>query len=102
YAAEQRTREMAVRKVLGATVGNLFNLLSLSFIKLVVIAIAIALPFSWITMEKWLDGFAYRIEIPIWIFLSSAALISIVGVLTITIQTLKAALHNPADSLRAD
>lgn len=102
YAAEQRTRELAVRKVLGASVRSLFHLLSMSFIKLVAIAVVVALPFSWIAMERWLSGFAFRAEVPVWIFFSAAALILMVGSVTITIQTLKASLRNPADSLRTD
>lgn len=102
YAAEQRTREMAVRKILGASVSNLFNLLSLSFIKLLAVAIIIALPLSWLAMERWLSGFAFRTTMPVWIFFSAAALILIVGGVTITLQTAKAAWRNPADTLRSD
>lgn len=102
YAAEQRTREMAVRKILGASVSNLFNLLSMSFIKLLAVAIIIALPLSWLAMEKWLSGFAFRTTMPVWIFFSAAALILIVGGVTITLQTAKAAWRNPADTLRSD
>ena len=97
YAAEQRTHELAIRKVLGASVGSLFSMLSASFIKLVVIAVIVALPVSWIAMDRWLSGFAFRVDLPIWIFFSSASLILVVGGVTISIQTLKAALHNPAE-----
>jgi putative ABC transport system permease protein len=102
YAAEQRTHEMAVRKVLGASVASVFNLLSMSFLKLVAIAAVISLPVSWLVMDRWLSTFAFRIDIPLWILLSSAALILVVAGVAIMVQTLKAALQNPVDSLRLD
>jgi putative ABC transport system permease protein len=102
YAAEQRTREMAVRKVLGATVSNLFSLLSISFIKLVATAIAVSIPIAWIVTDKWLSGFAFHVNLTAWIFFLAAALIFFVGVITITSQLLKVALQNPSDNLRVD
>jgi putative ABC transport system permease protein len=102
YAAEQRTRELSIRKVLGASVSNLFSLLTLDFMRLIVISVVVALPLSWWMMEQWLNGFAYRIAIPAWSYAASAGMILIVAIATVSFQTIKVALHNPIDSLRKD
>lgn len=102
YAAEQRTRELGIRKVLGATVPGLFYLLSLSFLKLLVIAVILASPVAWMLMERWLSEFAFRINISFWVFIASAMLTLTIGTITITFQTLKAASANPADTLRTE
>ncbi|MEJ1237384.1 ABC transporter permease [Chryseolinea sp. T2] len=102
YAAEQRTRELSIRKVLGASVSNLFVLITFDFMRLIIISVALALPLGWWTMEQWLNGFAYRITIPTWSFLVSAAMILIVGAVTISYQMMRVALKNPVDSLRKD
>jgi putative ABC transport system permease protein len=100
YAAEQRTKEIGVRKVLGASVSAITTLLSKDFIRLVVIAIVIASPLAWFAMHKWLEGFAYRQDIQWWVLASAAILSIIIALVTISFQSIKAALANPINSLR--
>lgn len=100
YAAEQRTKEISIRKVLGASVSAITTLLSKDFIRLIVIAIAIASPLAWFAMHKWLEGFAYRQDIQWWVLVSAATLSIIIAFITISFQSIKAALANPIDSLR--
>ncbi|MGF1671902.1 MAG: ABC transporter permease [Balneolaceae bacterium] len=100
YTAQVRTKEIGVRKVHGASVPNLIGFMSKEFAKLVVIAIVIAVPISWLAMNKWLEGFAFRIELSWWIFLLAATLAMIVALLTVSYQAIKAALMNPVESLR--
>lgn len=102
YAAQQRSREISIRKVLGATISGLFALLSKDFIKLVLIALCITAPLAWIAMEKWLQSFAYRQDIPLWAFIFSGAVTVIIAVVTISFQSLKAALVNPVENLRGE
>lgn len=102
FTAEQRTREIGVRKVLGASVSGIVGLLSKDFIKLVCIAIVVAMPVAWYGMNKWLQEFEYRIEISWWM-LSLAGILSIaVAILTVSFQSVKAALTDPVKSLRAE
>ena len=102
YAAEQRNKEISIRKVLGASISNIVALLSKSFIKLVAIAILIAIPVAWLLMQKWLEDFAFRVRIPLWAF-GIAGLTSIfIAFLTISSQSIKAAIKNPIDSLRSE
>ena len=102
YAAEQRAGELSIRKIFGASVGNLFRLLSADFILLVLIAVAISMPLTWLMMDRWLGGFAYRINIPLWTLFSAAGLVLTIALITITFQTIKAALNNPIKALRQD
>jgi len=100
YMAETRMKEIAVRKVLGASVGQLTSLLSLDFLKLVLIAILIASPIAWWTMNDWLKDYSYRIEIQ-WYYFAIAGLMAIlISLATISYQAIKAALSNPVNSLR--
>ncbi len=100
YMAETRMKEIAVRKVLGASVTQVTSLLSIDFIKLVVIAIFIATPIAWWAMDKWLQDYSYRIAIH-WYYFAIAGLMAIlISMATISYQTIKAALVNPVDSLR--
>lgn len=100
YMAETRMKEIAVRKVLGASIGQLTSLLSVDFIKLVLIAILIASPIAWWVMDNWLQDYNYRIEIQ-WQYFAAAGLMAIlISLATISFQTIKAALANPVDSLR--
>jgi len=102
YAAEQRTREIGIRKVLGATVGGIIGLLSRDFLLLVVIAMVIAFPLSWWAMNHWLQDFAYRITIG-WDVFALAALLAIgIALLTVSFQAVRAALANPVKSLRME
>ena len=100
YMAETRMKEIAVRKVLGASIGQLTSLLSVDFIKLVLMAILIASPIAWWVMDNWLQDYNYRIEIQ-WQYFAAAGLMAIlISLATISFQTIKAALSNPVDSLR--
>ncbi len=102
YAAEQRTKEIGIRKVLGATVANVTAMLSKDFIKLVFIAIIIASPVAWFAMNKWLQGFAYRTNIGWWVFASAALIAVVIALATVSFQAIKAALANPVKSLRSE
>ena len=102
YSAELRTKEIGIRKVLGASVANIIQLLSIDFIRLVSIGFAIAIPISWYIMNKWLNDFAYRIEIGLSIFLICAVLVLVIVVITTSWQSLKAAWANPVDSLKSE
>lgn len=102
FMAEQRTKEIGVRKVLGATVADIVLLLSKDFLALVVIAILIASPIGWWAMNKWLQNFAYRIDIEWWIFALAGLLALGIALLTISFQSIKAALTNPVKSLRSE
>jgi len=102
YAAEQRTKEIGVRKVLGASVSGIVALLSRDFTMLVGIAALVAFPVAWWVMYKWLETFAYRTEISWWIFLVAGAAALFIALLTVSIQTIRAALANPIESLRSE
>jgi putative ABC transport system permease protein len=102
FTAEQRIREIGIRKVLGASVASLFGLLSQEFLLLVVIALFIATPIAWYSMTAWLQGFAYRAPLQWWIFVVSGALIILIALATISFQAIKAALVNPIKSLRSE
>ncbi|HEY0245720.1 MAG TPA: FtsX-like permease family protein, partial [Mucilaginibacter sp.] len=102
YAAEQRTKEIGVRKVLGATVMNLAGLLSKDFLKLVTIAIVIAIPVSVWAMNKWLEHYEYRITLSWWILVLAGFITIAIALLTVSYQAVKAALANPVKSLRSE
>ncbi|HET7001804.1 MAG TPA: ABC transporter permease [Puia sp.] len=102
YSTMQRTREIGIRKVLGATIPNIVNLLSKDFLTLVGIAIIIASPIAWFAMHKWLQDFAYRIPISWWIFAVAAVAATIIAILTVSFQAIKAAVANPVKSLRTE
>ena len=102
YAAEQRNKEIGIRKVLGATVSAIVGMLSMDFIKLVFISILIASPLAWFAMNKWLQDFAYRINIQWWILATAGAIAVLIAFVTISFQSIKAAMSNPVDSLRSE
>ena len=102
FAITQRIKEIGIRKVLGANVSTIVTLLSKDFMKLVIIAAVIAFPVAWYAMNTWLRDFAYRINIPVWIFLVAGFLAALVALVTISFQAIKAALANPVKSLRTE
>ena len=102
FTAEQRVKEIGIRKVLGATVSGLFGLLSAEFITLIAIAIVIALPVAWYATAGWLNSFAYRAPLQWWVFTLSGGLIITIALLTVSFQVVKAALTNPVKSLRSE
>ncbi|WP_338875171.1 ABC transporter permease [Spirosoma sp. SC4-14] len=102
FTAEQRVKEIGVRKVLGASVGNIIGLLSKDFLKLVLIAIMLASPVAWWAMNQWLQGFAYKINIEWWMFVVGGVLSVVIALLTVSFQSIKAALINPVKSLRSE
>jgi putative ABC transport system permease protein len=102
YAAEQRTREIGIRKVLGANSANIVAMISRDFLKLVLLAAFLAFPLSWWAMNHWLQDFAYRVNISWWIFALAGVLAMMIAIVTVCFQALKAAWQNPATSLRSE
>jgi predicted permease len=102
FTAERRTKEIGIRKVLGASIPGITGLLSKDFLKLVVISSIISFPLAWWIMYNWLQDYAYRVQISWWIFLVAAGLAVLIALLTISFQAIKAALANPVKSLRTE
>jgi putative ABC transport system permease protein len=102
YTAERRVKEIGIRKVLGASVKNVTNLLSKDFMLLVLISAFIAFPLAWWAMHSWLQGYAYRVQIEWWVFLIAAAAAILIALFTVSFQAIKAALANPVKSLRTE
>jgi putative ABC transport system permease protein len=102
YAAEQRTKEIGIRKVLGATVSNITAMLSKDFLKLVIVAAIIAFPLAWWAMHNWLQDFAYRTDMSWWVFIMAGGLAALIAIVTVSFQTIKAAIMNPVKSLRTE
>lgn len=102
YAAEQRTKEIGIRKVLGATAGNIAAMLSREFLQLILLATIIAFPIAWWGMNKWLQEFAYRISISWWIFAAASTTAILITLMTISFRTWQAARANPVKSLRTE
>ena len=102
YTINTRTKEIGVRKILGATVANIVSILSKDFVKLVLIAFAIAAPVAWWATHKWLEDFAYRTTMNWWIFVLCGVAMLLIALITLSIQTIKAAMANPVKSLRTE
>jgi putative ABC transport system permease protein len=102
FSAEQRIKEIGIRKVLGASVSHIVALLSKDFLKLVMVAVVIAVPIAAWAMTIWLEGFAYRIEIGWWVFAAAAVIALLIAFLTISTQAIRAAVADPAKSLRTE
>ncbi len=100
HAAQQRLKEIGIRKILGASISSIVMLFSRDFVKLVFIAVAIASPIAWLAMNKWLEDFAYRIEIQWWMFAGAGLAAVAIALLTVSWQAIRAAVANPVESLR--
>jgi len=101
-SAEKRTKEIGIRKVLGASVRSVVTTLSKDFLKLVLIAMIIAIPAAWLASNKWLENYPYRISLSWWMFASAGMLVIIIALATVSFQAIKAAVANPVDSLRSE
>ena len=102
YMAERRVKEIGIRKVLGASVSGLTGLLSREFLQLVGLSVLIAFPLAWMIMGHWLRQYAYRIDIEWWVFLAAGAAALLIALATVSIQSVRAAMMNPARSLRTE
>lgn len=102
YSTLQRTKEIGIRKVLGADTGNIVFILSKDFLKLVIISAVIAFPVAWLAMHKWLEDFAYHVNIGWWVFLLAGIIAAFIAFTTISFQTIKAAMANPVKSMRTE
>ncbi|MGC3943573.1 MAG: ABC transporter permease [Chryseolinea sp.] len=102
FMAEQRTKEIGIRKVLGASVYGITSLLSRDFLRLVVLAVAIATPLAWFLIAKWLEGFVYRIDVSWWVFPLAGFIAVLIACLTVSYQSVRSAVANPVNSLRTE
>jgi putative ABC transport system permease protein len=102
FMAEQRMKEIGIRKVLGASVQRIVGLMTSEFIKLICISFVIAAPVAWWAMNKWLSDFAFRIDITWWMFVVAALLALVIALLTVSIQAIRAAVVNPVKSLKTE
>lgn len=101
-SAEKRTKEIGIRKVLGASIQSVVTSLSVDFLKLVMIAMVIAIPLAWLAASKWLEKYPYRIQITWWIFAAGGLLVILIALITVSFQAIKAAMANPVESLRSE
>ncbi len=102
YAVERRTKEIGIRKVMGASAGQIVGLLSKDFLRYVIIGAVLAFPLAWYAMNFWLQGFAYRIDMQWWMFVMAGLLTVVIALLTVSFQSVRAALANPIESLRSE
>ena len=102
FNAERRSKEIGIRKVLGASIGQISLKLSQDFLSLVGIAILVSLPLAWYAMNRWLENFSYRVDIPVWVFIVAALMAVLVSLLTVSYQSIKAAVSNPVEALQSE
>src|SRR5690606_12057993 len=102
FSAEQRLKEIGIRKVMGASVAGILGMLSKDFIRLVGIAFIIASPIAWYAMNRWLEDFAYRIDIEWWMFAVAGVVAVAIALLTVGFQAIRASVANPVESLRSE
>ena len=102
YMAERRFKEIGIRKVMGASVGQIVTMMSTEFVKLVLIAFVIAVPVAWYGMSKWLESFAYKISIEWFVFALAGVVALAIALVTVSFESIKAAMGNPVESLRSE
>ena len=102
FTAEQRIKEIGIRKVVGASVSSIIAMLSKDILKLVIISSVISFPVAWFAMNKWLQNYAYRINMSWWMFVVAGSIAVGIALLTVSFQAIKAAIANPVKSLRAE
>ncbi|MFZ1368897.1 MAG: FtsX-like permease family protein, partial [Ferruginibacter sp.] len=102
FTTEKRNKEIGIRKISGASVTNIVSLISREFVYMVLFSMVIAFPLAWFAMHKWLENFAYRINIAWWIFITAAIIALAVAIITVSFQAIKAAIANPVKSLRTE
>ncbi len=102
FISQQKTKEIGIRKVLGASIAEIVQLLAIDFVKVIVVALLIASPIAWYFMNNWLQDFAYKIDIPWWVFAFSGIVAIGIAMLTMGFQAIKAASVNPVKSLRTE
>ncbi|MBT1702758.1 ABC transporter permease [Chryseosolibacter indicus] len=102
FVAEQRRKEIGIRKILGASVGNLWTMLSVEFVQTVLIACVIGIPVAWLYLDEWLQQFTYRVSVSVWVIILSAACALIITIITVSFQTIRASMGNPVHSLRSE
>ncbi len=101
-SAQKRTKEIGIRKVLGASVSGVVAILSKDFLKLVIVSLLVAIPLSWVAANKWLENYPYRITLSWWMFAVAALLVALIASATVSFHAVKAAVANPVKSLRAE
>jgi ABC-type antimicrobial peptide transport system permease subunit len=102
FDAEQRTKEIGIRKVLGASASSIVKLLSVDFVRLILVGVVIGIPIAWWSMNQWLSNFAYHTTPEWWVFAASALLAGIIGFFTIAVQVMRVASTNPTESLKSE